>query len=180
VLALAALSGKTALAVSAKKEVGQLYDQRGSLYGTLFTNSLSGIALARKVAIYRYLGDILNASERAESPGSRRMAFYRHSVAFVLHILARGHQDLISKPEKDLSEKDKEELSRFATDLAELIYTRAEATLGQTVGYLSIFRTLSTAQELSTSVMAKIAEEKATAAAATAAQASPTSEGQTS
>jgi hypothetical protein len=181
VLALAALSGKTAVAVAAKKEVGQLYDQRGAWYGTLFSNSLSGIALARKVAIYRYLGEILTASERAESAGSRRMAFYRHSVAFVLHILARGHQDLIAKPERDLSEKDKEQLSRFTTDLAELIYTRSEATLGQTVGYLSIFRTLSTAQELSTSVMTKIAEDKASAvAAAEAAQTSAATEGQTS
>jgi hypothetical protein len=157
VLALAALSGKTPVVVAAKKEIGQLYDQTGSLYSLLFTDSLSGVSLARKVAIYRYVGTILQNSEQAETARSRRAAFYRHSVAFVLHILARRHQDLIAKAEKDLSDKDKEDLSRLSTEIAELIYTRAEAIFTSPFGYLSIFRTLSSSQDLSKDVMNQFA-----------------------
>lgn len=156
-IALASLSGKTKTIVAAKREIGQIYDQTGIYYKTLFRNDLTGVRLCRAVRIYRYLTKIFLSSELAEAPHSRRKMFYRHGPLFILHILARRHRSLIDIPEKDLSESDKSDLSREGIDLAELIYTVAEATFQQMVGYLSIFRNTTDAEALASDVMQRLA-----------------------
>lgn len=160
-IALASLSGKTKMIVAAKKEIGQVYDQTRPYYKTLFEKDLTGVRLCRAVHIYRYLMDIFLASELAEAPHSRRKMFYRHGPLFILHILARQHRSLIDKPEKDLSENDKAELSREGIDLAELIYTVAEEKFQQLVGYLSIFRNNTDAEMLAADVMQRLAQKDA-------------------
>lgn len=160
-IALASLSGKTKTIVAAKREIGQIYDQTGVYYKTLFRDDLTGVRLCRAVRIYRYLTNIFLASEFAEAPHSRRKMFYRHGPLFILHILARRHRSLIDKPEKDLSEIDKSDLSREGTDLAELIYTVAEATFQQMVGYLSIFRNTMDAEMLASAAMQRLAQQDA-------------------
>jgi hypothetical protein len=155
-IALASLSGQTKTIVAAKKEIGQIYDQTGVYYKTLFRMDLTGIRLCRTVRIYRYLSDIFLASELAEAPHSRRKMFYRHGPLFILHILARRHHSLIDKPEKDLSESDKSDFSREGIDLAELIYTVAEEKFQQMVGYLSIFRSTTDAESLASDVMQRL------------------------
>lgn len=157
-IALASLSGKTKTIVAAKKEIGQIYDQTGVYYKTIFRDDLTGVRLCRAVHIYRYLTYIFLASELAEAPHSRRKMFYRHGALFILHILARRHRPLIEKPQNDLSESDKSELSRKGIELAELIYTVAEAKFQQMIGYLSIFRNTTDAEMLASEVMQQLAQ----------------------
>ena len=157
-MALAALSGSTRTIVAAKNESGQIYDQSGEYYPTLFREALSGIRLCRMVRIHHHLDTILAASEQAEANFSRRKMFYRHGRFFVLHILARRHRTLIDKGGTVLTEADKNELTRAVTDLAELIYTAAEARFSQSKGYLSVFRNLTDAEPLAQDVMQRLAQ----------------------
>jgi hypothetical protein len=166
---LGALSGSTRTVVAAKKESGQLYDRNGEYYPTLFGAGLSGIRLCRAVRIFEYLDRILAGSEAATNAYFQRM-FYRHGRFFIIHILARRHQPLLLKPELELSQADQLELSRFVTDLAELIYPIAEAVRLQTgKGYLSIFRNLTDAAPLARNVMQELAQQDAQRQAAQAA-----------
>lgn len=160
-IALASLSGKTKTVVAAKKESGQIYDRTGEFYPTLFRDGLTGVQLCRTVRIYQYLMDILNASELAEAAHSRRKMFYRHGKLFILHVLARRHRSLIEKPNMDLSVEDKTELSRVGIELAELIYTAAEAMFQQDTGYLAIFRNTTDAEQLAANVMQRLAQQDA-------------------
>ena len=164
-LALASLKGRTELAVIAKKEQGQLYDRNGPNYALLFSDSLSGVALARRVAVFKYLAEILRGSELAEAPRSRRMMFYRHAVFFILHIVARRHRDIIDKSEVLLTAEDQASLSRNTLEISETIYARAEAIFDHTDGYLAIFRNLNSAQTLGRDVMAQLSKETLTAIA---------------
>ena len=160
-IALASLSGTTRAIVTAKKESGQLYDRNGEFYPRLFPDSLSGVHLCRSVRIYEYVDQIFSASERAEASYSRRKMFYRHGRFFVLHVFARCHRALIEKPEAVLSESDKADISRAALDLAELIYTVAEAMFQGDKGYLSIFRNLTDSEPLAWEVMRLLAQQDA-------------------
>lgn len=166
--ALACFSGTTRTIVALKKESGQIYDFNGEYYPTLFRSNLSGIHLGRLVRVYRYLNNILERSEYAETQFSRRM-FYRHSRYFILHILARRHRALLDRPDLRITQADKIELSRIVTDLAETIYTVAEARFQRQKGYLSIFRNNTDAEPLARAVM----QELAKAAAAQTPAASP-------
>lgn len=160
-IALASLSGHTRTVVAAKKEIGQIHDRAGIYYKTLFRNDLTGIRLCRAVCIYRYMTGIFLASELAEAPYSRRRMFYRHGPLFILHILARRQRSIVDKPQKDLSDNDKAELSRVGLELAELIYTAAEAKFRQMIGYLSIFRNTTDAEMLAQDVMQRLSQQDA-------------------
>ena len=72
--------------------------------------------------------------------------------------LARRHRTLIDKGGTVLTEADKNELTRAVTDLAELIYTAAEARFSQSKGYLSVFRNLTDAEPLAQDVMQRLAQ----------------------
>lgn len=159
-IALASLSGKTRVVVAAKKDSRQIYDRKGEFYPILFRAKLTAVQLCRGVKIYDYLNGIFEASELAEANYSRRRMFYRHGRLFILHILARRHRSLIEKAEKEVSEADKSELSRIALELAELIYTVAEAIFQQ-IGYLSIFRNTRDAELLASEVMRRLAQQDA-------------------
>jgi hypothetical protein len=180
-LALACFRGDTKTIVTAKKEIGQIHDRNGDFYPTLFNAGLNGVALCRATRIYKYLNGILSATESSESGYYRRM-FFRHGRFFILHIFARRHQALLRKPEIEVSAADQSELSRHLLDLAEVIYTVAEARFRRNKGYLSIFRNVTDAQPLAQDVMQKLAQldaqraasPVALAASALATPASPT------
>ena len=61
----------------------------------------------------------------------------------------------------DLSVEDKTELSRVGIELAELIYTAAEAMFQQDTGYLAIFRNTTDAEQLAANVMQRLAQQDA-------------------
>jgi hypothetical protein len=165
-LALACFSGDTRTIVTAKKEIGQIHDRNGTIYPTLFRDRLSGMALCRAVKVFNYLDGILASSERAEprSHYFRRM-FYRHGRFFILHIFARRHRPMFDKPEAHISQADQTEMSRDLLELAELIYTAAEARFQQSKGYLAIFRNVTDADPLARDVMQRLAQRDAQAAA---------------
>jgi hypothetical protein len=155
-IALACFSGNTEIVVAAKREISQLY-KREYHYSTLFSEQLSGIMLCRYVRIFQYLDPIFTASEKAETQNPRKK-FYQHGRFFILDILSRRYKYLINKPEVDLSQDDKTELSRIATDIAELIYTLAESQFGNNQkGYLAIFRSLTDVVPLTNTVMQELA-----------------------
>jgi AIPR protein len=161
VIALACFSGDTEIVVTAKKEIGQLYKR---YYSNLFSNELSGILLCRYVRIFQYLDPIFADSEKAETDIRRKM-FYRHGRFFILDILSRRCKPLINKPEVNLSQEDKTELSRIATDIAELIYSLAESLFASgNKGYLAIFKNLTDVVPLTSAVMEELACRDAQAA----------------
>lgn len=155
--ALVCFSGDTSMIVVAKKEINQLSDRNNAHYSRLFRNELNGTQLYRKVQIYRYIDSIFDNEENV-SQGDRQM-FFRHGRYFIMHIWARLNQGILNKAELILSEDDKLELSRQVLDLAESIWTIAEAMFAaDSKGYLTIFRNLTDAQPLSNEVMRQLTQ----------------------
>jgi hypothetical protein len=156
-IALACFSGDLNIVVLAKSSSGQLYDKERPYYKALFTEDLSGITLCRYVRIFTYLDGIFGASERAAT--GRQKAFYRHGRFFVLDILSRRNKALLNKAEINLSDDDKNELSRIGLEIAEVTYTIAESFFqNDDKGYLAIFRNLTDVQPLMIKVMQELAQ----------------------
>jgi hypothetical protein len=156
--ALACFDRDTALIVTAKKEIGQVYDRGGIFYPRLFNNDLSGARLFRLVQIYRYADELLANSENVEQ--GRRAAYFRHARYFILHIWARCNQTIINHAELTLSKEDKVQISHDILELAERIYTTAEGMFAASdKGYLKIFRNMTDAEPLAQTVMRQLALE---------------------
>jgi AIPR protein len=68
-------SGQNAIdfVVTAKREIGRLWEQDGAIYGHIFPATLSGLRACRLVRIYRLVDRILAATEQAETGYFRRM-----------------------------------------------------------------------------------------------------------
>lgn len=142
--------------ITAKKEIGRLWDQDGAPYHALFPVHLSGIRMCRLVRIYRFIDQILASTERSENHYYRRM-FFRHGRYFIMSFVAHCSGDVLNKPHHQLSDEDKTLLSQRVNDLAELIYVESEP-LQAFKGYLSIFRNLTDSQPLADRVLARLAE----------------------
>lgn len=141
--------------VTAKKEVGRLWEQDGSAYSKLFTAQLTGLRLCRMVRVYRFIDQILASTEASEMTYARRM-FFRHGRYFVMAFVARRAPGVLQRAEFDLSPEDRQALSIATNEVAELIY--AESQSFQAVkGYLAIFRNLTDSQPLADRVLARLA-----------------------
>ncbi|WP_184446228.1 AIPR family protein [Rhodospirillum centenum] len=149
------------LVVTAKKEIGRLWEQDGAHYGQIFTPSLSGLKTCRAVRIFGFIDQILADSERSETAYHRRM-FFRHGRYFVMAFVAHRLPDLIRRSDLALSEADRTTLSRKVNELSELIYAVSHPWL-TSKGYLSIFRNLTDAQPLANAVLDRLAEQDAAA-----------------
>jgi hypothetical protein len=165
------------LAVTAKKEIGRLWEQDGAVYTMLFNPSLSGIRMGRIVNIYRFIDRILASTERSEGTYHRRM-FFRHGRYFIMAFVSHRSADLLNRADPELSEADKTALSQSVNDLSEVIYSESTSLQGFK-GYLAIFRNLTDSQPLADRVMAKLTERdqavlQARSAAATASTSTPT------
>ncbi len=145
--------------VTAKKEIGRLWEQDGTLYGQLFPATLSGARVCRLVRTYRFIDRILADTERSETAYHRRM-FFRHGRYFIMAFVALRSADLIGKPQLDLSTADQTLLSQRINAISELIYAVSEPV--QAIrGYLAIFRNLTDAQPLANGVIQRLAEQDA-------------------
>ena len=143
------------LVVTAKKEIGRLWEQDGTHYGQIFTPSLSGLRVCRAVRVFRFIDQILAASERSETPYARRM-FFRHGRYFVMAFVAHRVREVLNRSELALSEADRTNLSQKVNEIAELIYAQSQMWL-ISKGYLSIFRNLTDAQPLADNVLTRLA-----------------------
>lgn len=143
--------------VAAKKEVGRLWDQGGQLYGAIFPANLSGLRMCRAVRLFRFIDQILAASEASETGYYRRM-FFRHGRYFVMAFIAHQSADVLARPELQLSVADRQTVSRRTNELAEMIYA-ASAPLQSLKGYLAIFRNLTDAQPLADKVLEQLAAQ---------------------
>lgn len=151
-------------AVAAKKEVSRLWDQSGELYPQLFGDTLTGVRLCRLVMVFRFLNEILAASEQAETAYARRM-FFRHGRYFVMGFVAQRCAGVVSRASHELNEADRTELSRAANELSEIIYAESEDRQWEK-GYLAIFRNLTDAQPLADKVLRRLATPTPTPAVA--------------
>ena len=142
------------LVVTAKKEVGRLWEQDGATYGQIFTAGLSGLRVCRMIRIYRFIDCILAASERSETTYARRMLF-RHGRYFIMAFVAFRSPEVMGRADLLLSTADETLLSQRINELAELIYALAESMRFK--GYLSIFRNLTDAQPLANAVLDRLA-----------------------
>ena len=80
--------------VTAKKEVGRLWEQDGAIYGQIFPATLTGLRVCRLVRIYRFIDQILAATEWSNNRYHRRM-FFRHSRYFIMAFVAHFSRDVI-------------------------------------------------------------------------------------
>jgi AIPR protein len=151
-LALACFKGAVPLVVTAKKQIGLIYDGSGPIYPQLFTDGLTGAKLARLVDLYHYIDSVLEGSEKGESEFYRRL-FFRHGRYFLMTIFARRERQHIDAPSLALDRDEKLEVSRKILELAETTWNTAETMFARLKGYLSIFRTLGDAEPLSRAVM---------------------------
>lgn len=145
--------------VAAKKEIGRLWEQDGTLYGQLFPAALSGVRVCRLVRIYRFIDRILAGTERSENDYQRCM-FFRHGRYFIMAFVALRSADVIGRPQLELATADQTLLSQRTNELSELIYAASEP-LQAFKGYLAIFRNLTDAQPLADSVIQRLAEQDA-------------------
>jgi hypothetical protein len=153
--------------VTAKKEIGRLWEQDGAIYSHIFPATLSGLRACRLVRIYRLVDRFLAANERAETAYYRRM-FFRHGRFFVMAFVALRLADVVRRPQLVISADDERLISQQTNELSELIYAQSEPLQG-IKGYLSIFRNLTDSQPLADSVLDRLAEQDAAARAAAAA-----------
>ncbi len=147
-------------AITAKKEIGKLWEQDGTAYPLLFKNELSGVRLCRLVRIYRFIDQILADTERSEASYHRRM-FFRHGRYYIMCFVAHRSRDVLNKPDHQLSDDDRRLLSQRVNEISELIY--AESTPLQGIkGYLSIFRNLTDSQPLADQVIVRLTDRDRT------------------
>ncbi len=143
--------------VTAKKEIGRLWDQEGTYYRQLFPATVSGLRICRCVHVYRFIDKILADTERSEGTYSRRM-FFRHGRYFIMACVAHRSGDIIRRPELALSVAGQTLLSQRTNELAELIYAQSQPLLADK-GYLSIFRNLTDSQSLADGVLQRLAQQ---------------------
>lgn len=145
--------------VVAKKEIGRLWEQEGTIYGQLFPANLSGVRVCRIVRMYRFIDRILSSTERSENSYPRRM-FFRHGRYFIMAFVALRSTDVIGRAQYGLSTEDQILLSQRVNEISELIYTASEP-LQAFKGYLAIFRNLTDAQPLANNVLQRLAQQDA-------------------
>ena len=150
--------------VTAKKEIGRLWDQDGTIYGHIFPATSSGLRTYRLVRLYRLIDRILASSEQSEMAYYRRM-FFRHGRYFIMAFVAHRLPDAISRPHLTISPEDESLISRQTNSVAELIYAQSQPLQG-IKGYLSIFRNQTDSQPLADAVLDRLAAQDATACAA--------------
>jgi hypothetical protein len=147
--------------VTAKKEIGRLWEQDGATFKQLFRDDLSGVRLWRFVRVYRFVDQILAGSEGSQPFNSAGRLFYRHSRYFIMAFVAHRMPEILARSEPVLSEGDHTTLSREVNELSELILQRSQPFLAMK-GYLSIFRNLTDSQPLADSVLEALREKDAT------------------
>lgn len=143
------------LIVIAKKEINRLWEKDGPYYSKLFHDKLSGLQLYRLVTIYRFIDAILSSTERSENSYLRR-GFFKHGRLFIMALIAHRSNETMSRATLDLSQDDKDRLSRLVNELGELVYTETIPNQEQR-GYLSSFRSLTETQLLADNVLARLA-----------------------
>jgi hypothetical protein len=144
-------------AVTAKKELGRLWEQDGALYSQLFPPNLTGLRVCRVVRIYRFIDLILAATERSENGYYRRM-FFRHARYFIMAFVGHRSSDVMGRPEFALSAIDQTLLSQRTNVVAEAIYAQS-LPLQSVKGYLSIFRNQTDSQPLADGVVQRLAQQ---------------------
>ncbi|MHB8900167.1 MAG: AIPR family protein [Thermoguttaceae bacterium] len=142
--------------VFAKKEISRLWDQKAEAYHRLFRPDLSGVRMCRLVRMFRFIDSILAATEASETEYARRM-FFRHGRYFTMAFVAQRSADIVNQPREQLTEDEKQRLSRCINELGELIYVESAAFHGLK-GYLAVFRNLTDSQPLADRVLARLAE----------------------
>lgn len=139
------------MVVTAKKEVGLLWDQDGTRYKQLFPNNVSGVKVHRYVQVYRFIDKIMAATERSEVNYDRKM-FFRHGRYFTMAFVALQARSIVDRAAMQLTEEERTTLSRLVNELSELIHS-ATRSMETYKGQLAIFRNLGDAQPVANRVL---------------------------
>jgi AIPR protein len=154
-LALAALSSNLEDVFLIRSYPGQLSDPENEAYKRLFTEFLTGMNLYRKVIVFQFLNSIADETERASPNNSREKAFYKNLRFLVMHFIKRRHASLLEGPDWQLSEADKQTLSRAFNELSVKILDIAIASgysRESTEGFLAISRKLTSFKQLASRI----------------------------
>lgn len=155
--ALACFSGGVGDVVTLRQSPGQLSDPSTSVYNRLFSESLTGAKLYRKVAIFRILNQIADESERASAANSREKTFYRHMRFFVMHFIKRGYARVFDEPDIKLSKENETLLSRAFNELSVMIDELGQGYLKEAQsGYLAMSRNLTDCNQLANRVQTEL------------------------
>jgi len=144
--------------VAAKKEIGRLWEQDGTIYRQLFRDDLSGVRLWRYVRAFRFIDQILAGSEGSQPLNSIDRMFYRHARYFIMAFVAHRNPSILARPELMFSDPDRTTLSQQVNEISELILQRSQPFLALK-GYLSIFRNLTDAQPLADNILGALSEQ---------------------
>jgi len=142
--------------VTAKREIGRLWEQDGPTYSQLFTAGISGVRICRLVRVYQLIDHILAGSERAETSYARRM-FFRHARYFIMAFIAHRLPGLIAKTTPTLTSEEENQISRETNHVSEVIFATSQ-TMQFEHGFLATFRNLTDAQPLAEKVLLRLAE----------------------
>lgn len=151
-VAIACTKGNVDLSVVAQKGTSDLLDMNQRYYATLFTDSLTGMELARRVAVFNYIKEVLKGEELSAKGSSRRQLYFRHGSYFISIMYARKFQTDFATMKPELNDEEKLAISRKIIEVAEDVYQVAEREMASSVGYLAIFRKLETVRPLAASV----------------------------
>lgn len=153
--------------VTAKKEIGRLWEQDGALYPQLFPGTLSGLRVCRLVRIHRFVDAILAGNEWSNNGYHRRM-FYRHGRYFIMAFVAHRLPEVLNRAEFVLSPGDQTLLSQRTNEISEMVYSISEPMQAEK-GYLSIFRNLTDSQPLADAAIQRLQQQDTAAIGAQAA-----------
>lgn len=143
--------------VTAKRELGRLWEQGGNYYTRLFHDGISGMRVLRAVRMYRAV-DRLLAEHESTASGYYRRQFFRHGRYLIMAIVAQQSSDLLARCQSGVAGADADLLSRRVDDLSELIYAECRPT-ESLKGYLSTFRNLADVQPIADRVLERLAEQ---------------------
>jgi hypothetical protein len=143
------------LVVTAKRQIGRLWEPASNYYALLFPKNIASTRIWRLIQVYRFVDNILAESERTEE-GFQRQMFFRHGRYFIMAFIALEHAAVLDRTELSLSANDQKMLSLQTDKLAEIIYAVADALFAYR-GFQRVFRNLTDAQALVDGVLQQLA-----------------------
>lgn len=126
-IALACNRPETTLAVTAKREMGRLWESIDSPpYTTIFNSDLKSIVMWRAILIYRTVAKTLNESKISKT--GKEKSVYTYGNYFILNLVFEIiEKEALYNPNMDFEKFKNEEITpELINSIAELIYTMSE------------------------------------------------------
>ena len=146
------------LVVTARRQIGRLWEPASTYYALLFPNDISSMRIYRLVQVYRFIDKILTENQYTESAYQRQM-FFRHGRYLVMAFVALELPYILDKFELTITADDQRRLSIRTNELAEVLYAVADRTLVYS-SFQRVFRISTDSQTLVDGVLKHLAMPK--------------------